>query len=134
MIRRKGSFRLDKKRVNFTRFKKRVPVLLANESRNHFVLGFRKGGGQTDQSKGGWRPRKGGRDSRAILVKSGALKNDVRVLVSRWARIVVGSLHLPYARRHNEGLAGMPQREFVGESRSLKRKHLRIIIRNLIGI
>jgi hypothetical protein len=135
MIRKKGSFSIKEKKVKFSRFKKEVPRLLANESRNHFLEGFRRGGGQTDRSRGGWKPRKSRRQpSRAILVLSGALRRDISVLFSQWSKIVVGSINLPYARRHNEGLAGMPQREFIGESRSLKKKHIKIILRNLIRL
>lgn len=135
MIRRKGSFRINEKKAKFSRFKKEVPILLANKSRNHFLEGFRRGGGQTDKSRSGWAPRKSRRQpSRAILVLSGALRRDISVLFSQWSKIIVGSINLPYSRRHNEGLAGMPQREFIGESRELKRKHIKIILRKLIRL
>lgn len=79
---------------------------IAEESKNHFVEGFRKGGGQTNNSDGGWERRKDSTDNagRGILVKSGALSRDIDVLSLGRDRIVIGTKRIPYAATHNEGL------------------------------
>jgi phage gpG-like protein len=56
-------------------------------------------------------------ERRALLVKSGKLIRDVNV-EQRSDEVVIGT-DVEYAQRHNEGLAGTPQRQFMpvdGES------------------
>lgn len=129
---------------------------IAENSLNHYLEGFRQGGGQTDESKGGWAPRKSGESGRAILVKSGALWRDLDVRNITKDSIVIGTNRIPYAAVHNEGLDvpdivprrrkalkftiggktyfrkrvkgfRMPKREFLGHSTELNRKNLDII-------
>ena len=90
----------------------------------HYTSGFESGGGKTNASKGGWRPRAGssGGYGRAILVKSGNLKNDIQALRHSRNSVTVGTRAIPYAARHNSGLNGMPQREFIGDSQELFNK------------
>ncbi len=129
---------------------------IAEESTNHFVQGFRQGGGQTDKSRSGWKPRKSGSDGRAILVKSGALWRDLEVRNITKNSVTIGTNRIPYAATHNEGLEipdivpkrrkalkftiggktyfrkrvkgfKMPQREFLGHSSDLNDKNIQII-------
>lgn len=57
---------------------------------------------------------------RAILVgfKSGGnkLKNSFRYRVNLGSKQVIFYTYKEYAQRHNEGLDGMPQRQFIGQS------------------
>jgi len=65
-----------------------------------------------------------GRRTRAILVKSGNLRRDIKVRKARFDRIEVGTSRLTkdYASRHNYGEDKMPKRKFIGNSRNLERK------------
>ena len=114
------------------KLKRDLPLLVANKAKNHYLEGFRRGGGMTDKSRGGWKQRKKAdkqRGRRAILVKSGALRNDVDIRKTTFEEIILGTSDTIYADVHNEGLrAGrgtgfnMPQREFLGKSRALDGK------------
>jgi len=122
-------------KADINRFKSRIPVLLANQAQNHFLEGFRKGGKQTDASRSGWKQRKAARSrknqGRAILVQSGDLRADIKRRETSFARTVVGTRNIIYAARHNDGLAAMPKREFIGDSRALDRKNRKLIEKNL---
>ena len=110
--------------------KAKLPLLIANLSKNHFLEGFRKGGGQTDASRGGWEQRKKPKGKRAkrreqgrnILVDTGQLRNDIDVRRTTFQEIVIGTLNVKYGIYHNEGTEKHPQREFLGDSRGLMSK------------
>ena len=63
---------------------------------------------------------------RAILVgfNTGGdkLKNSFKYSVSQGSQRVVFRTYKEYAARHNEGLDGMPQRQFIGKSAYLNRQ------------
>lgn len=63
---------------------------------------------------------------RAILVgfNTGGdkLKNSFKYSVSQGSQRVVFRTYKPYAARHNEGLDGMPKRQFIGKSEYLNRQ------------
>ena len=81
---------------------------------------FKRGGFQDGQLKR-WAPRKDRADpGRNLLVKSGVLRNDTRSRVIGEDRIQLIN-DAPYARRHNEGLDGMPTRQFMGKSKTLNK-------------
>ena len=126
-VRKTGSFGIKEQRLKFKRLKRSLPPALANVAKNQFLEGFRKGGGQSVKSLSGWRQRKRAAPGRAILVESGALRADIRVRKTSFNESIVGTQNIPYAARHNEGLAGMPQREFIGESSTLDAKLGRMI-------
>jgi phage gpG-like protein len=130
------AFNFQKKMIEFRLAKTRLPVIVANATKNHFVKGFRDGG-FTDEILDPWEARKTKNKSdrrtnkvRAILVKTGALRGSIRVMSATFDKIEVGT-DLVYAARHNQGLAGMPQRKFIGSSAQLTKK-IRLIIRNQI--
>lgn len=107
-----------------------LPRLVANEAKTHYVRGFRTGGKQTDASIGGWAPRKKksrNKTRRAILVRTGQLFGDVDVRSASMKRIILGTHSTNYASYHNEGTENMPKREFLGPSRKLDVKLMRII-------
>lgn len=97
-------FEFDKVLKNMSRDKKQMPLILGNIAKNHFLEGFRKGGGQTDASRGGWKERKTD-PGRAILVKSGKLRRDIKVRKATFNKIVIGTggITKDYAEAQNEG-------------------------------
>lgn len=133
MIKRTGKgFELDKSLRRLLRRKPRFMIVLGRLAQSHFVAGFRTGGGMTDASRGGWKPRKRGtkadrrtRKRRGILVQSGKLRGSIKATI-RATKIIIGTKGIPYAEVHNEGLGNMPKREFIGRSKNLEKK---IIVR-----
>ena len=103
-FKRTGDFKLDESNKEYGRFRKRIPNILATNSVNHFKKGFKKGGGQTEGSKGGWKGRQH-RQGGNLLVKTGALQRDIQKKQVRFERIVVGtsSITAKYAEIHNQG-------------------------------
>ncbi len=135
MITKKGNFDDKRIRAQIKKFKRDMPIIAANLARNHFLAGFRKGGGQTDKSKGGWRPRKGGADpDRALLVKSGNMRGDIKIRRSTFKNVTVAVRRIPYAQYHNNGTGRSPQREFIGRSLVLERRIDGLISRELLKI
>jgi hypothetical protein len=109
--------------------------LIAEESLNHFLEGFQKGGYMTDASKSGWKRRKNDEDStRAILVKDGDLWRDIDVQTVTNDLIVIGTKRIPYAAAHNEGLRitrrnfTMTKREFIGPTKALEVANENIVV------
>ena len=123
------------------KFRREVPIIIANNSKNHFLMGFRRGGGMTDGSLSGWARRKKQdkrRGNRALLVLSGQLRNDLDIRKTTINEIVLGTEDTIYASVHNNGeKAGrgagfqMPKREFLGDSRKLDRKNGKLILKKL---
>jgi len=120
--RTRGSFKLRQNVAKFEQFKQNAPLIVANMAMNHFLEGFRKGGFMTDASSSGWQRRKKEDKGRAILVKSGDLRDSIHKKVVNFNAIVIATKQVPYARRHNEGLKKMPKREFMGKSKKLNAK------------
>lgn len=128
-----NKFNFDRVKVNMQRLKTELPVILANDAQKFFVDSWRQQGWEgkdwpevkrripgTREYK--FPKTKGlGRRTRAILVKSGALRravgHSIRSKTFNNIRLVVD---LPYAARHNEGLEGMPRRTFMRDSPVLK--------------
>ncbi len=138
------------KKINFkamqTKVKKvkaETPRLIAGIAVDHFKQSFRDGG-FTDDRLNPWKKRKRGnkadrrtRKSRAILVDSGDLRRSIKPRRFTFRNIVVGSYGVTYGKRHNRGLDGMPQRQFMGSShkmnlqiRLLIRKRIKLAIKN----
>jgi len=67
----------------------KLPVILANMAKNHFLEGFEKGGGMTDF--GNWAEKLYNPRGKKILVDTGRLRRDIKVRKKTWKRIVVGS-------------------------------------------
>ena len=129
-----GNFEFKKLQQAFKGKKATLPGLIAKDAKNHFILGFRKSGGQTDASLSGWTPRRRAEKStkrRGILVKSGDLRRSIKITSKTFNLIRIASEGLKYAAIHNFGLTGfafgkhpfkMPKREFIGDSRVLVEK------------
>lgn len=124
-------FNFSQKRREINRLKETLPRIVANEALNHFLEGFRKGGGQTDAGRWPARKRTARRNAgRALLVDTGALRRDVQVRLTSFRKILISTLRIIYARRHNEGL-NMPKREFLGHSKKLDKKIKKLILKEL---
>lgn len=109
--------------------------IIAEESLNHFLEGFRKGGYMTDASKSGWQRRKKPDPGRGILIGPGGgnLWRDINVQTVTNDLIVIGTKRIPYAATHNEGLRiprrgfTMPKREFIGPTKALEVSNEQVI-------
>ena len=136
-IKKIGSFGIDKLKTVLNTFNNKVPKIIANEVKNHFLEGFRQGGKQTNESRGGWTARSTRarrNQGRALLVDTGALRGDILTRQVSPRRIVVGTRNVPYSVYINEGTDKMPKREFIGESTALELKIKRIIEKGLENI
>ena len=133
-----GEFNFKGIEKDLEKFKIEMPILAGNLAKNHFLKGFKKGGGQTERSKGGWRQRKRARgragarnQGTALLVQTGDLRADINVRGATFRKTVINTRRINYASFHNEGQGRLPRREFVGVSRSLEKKTLNLINKNL---
>lgn len=123
------AFNFDKKIKEIQKKRATLPKLIGNIAKNHFLKSFQDEG-FTDRTLDPWKARKTRDRSdrrnptkhRAILMKRGHLKRSIRVGSARWDRIEVGSYGIAYAARHNQGLAGMPKRQFIGRSAAMNEK------------
>lgn len=116
--------------TEFAKLKTTLPRIIANAAKNHFLEGFRVGGGKTDKSRGGWAARKANarrNQGRALLVDKGTLRRDIDVRRTDFDNIVVGTQTANYATYINEGTAHMPAREFIGNSQELNRNIKKMI-------
>lgn len=131
-------FEFKKNQQKFNTLKLTAPKVIANNSLNWFLEGFRKSGGQTDASKNGWPtrgPRKGesGRQRSTLIGKgTGDLRRDFQVLKAVFGQIVLGTRNILYAARHNEGITDrlgrqMPKREFAGDSKKLNEDNVKVL-------
>lgn len=118
---------------------KKILVVASNEAVNFFQDNFRRGG-FLDRSVKRWKPRKGNVDpGRGVLIGKGGgaklWKSISRTSISsKKARIGIKGDANKYASVHNFGLRSgrgkgfiMPKRKFMGESRVLNKKIIRLI-------
>ena len=127
------AFNFEEKIKEIQKLEKTLPKVIGNMAKNHYLKGFRDGG-FTDRTLDPWakrkRPNKADRRnsrSRALLVDKGHLRRSIRVVRATWGRIEVGSTGIPYAGYHNKGSGKLPRRQFVGRSKVLNDKIIRII-------
>jgi phage gpG-like protein len=94
----------DKILADFKNLKTRLPKMVGLMAVAFFKDNFRKQGFE-DSSHERWKGRKAldkNPKNRAILIKSGRLRNSIKILKTAPSAVVVGSL-LPYSDIHNEG-------------------------------
>lgn len=107
MIKQVGSFKFPESIKKFKDEKNKLPRVLGVISLRHFLLGFRKDGGQTDEGK--WKARAFSTDKtrrnlrRGTLVKTGALRRSLKVTTATFRIIKLASKGLKYAAIHNFG-------------------------------
>lgn len=136
-----NQFGLDKVARNLERLKVELPPLIAAQAQAFFTRTFSVGGWDGKPWKIPKRkipgtkeykyPLKKGlqRRTKPTLVKTGKLRRAVSMSakVVTWDKIRF-IVDLPYADRHNEGLKGMPERRFMGPSKSLQQKQRKLIV------
>jgi phage gpG-like protein len=141
-------FEFDKSIKAYQKFKQEAPKVIAEESKNHFLEGFRKGGGQTDASRSGWEPREprkneGGKQKSHLTLRSDLKtelqNNGVKKATFKEIIIAVSGSVIPYADRHNEGITdkkgrAMPKREFIGDSKELNEKNKKTLVKMLAKV
>ena len=134
----KFNFAEVKKRIVQT--KRELPIILAKEAENAFVKNFTDGGffGENWQevkrripNENAYKyPKKRGlsRRTKPILTLSGRLRRAVSTSTrtKTWDLIKL-VVETPYATRHNEGLNGMPQRQFMADSPVLRKQQAETI-------
>lgn len=128
-------FNIEQQIKDFKKMKSAIPKRIGNMALNHFLESW-DNEAFSDRSTGDnpWKKRKTmtkadirTQKNRKLLIQSGALKRSLRVRSANWSQIVIGSYGIKYASRHNQGLAGMPKRQFIGKSRLLDQRILKMI-------
>ena len=83
----------------------KAPRALGSIAVSFFKQSFRNQGFTNDTLEP-WKPRSGNKDNgRAILVKSGRLRNSIRIVKADTSVIIIGT-DVPYAKIHNRGYVG----------------------------
>ena len=117
----------------FLRFNRNVETKFARTAEEHFKENFELGG-FLDGGLEPWAPRTSDLDpGRAILVKSGDLKQSIQGTVPQPGKIVI-STDIVYARAHNEGVPerNLPQRKIIGHSKELDEKIKRLLKKEFV--
>lgn len=91
---------------------------MANEAVNYFKIDVFEQQG-IDGNR--WKDRKDNDSSRKLLVKTGHMRQSIRVMRKGANYRQVGT-DIPYAQYHNKGTNHIPQRKFIGESKELSRR------------
>lgn len=143
---------LDTVRQKLAQSQREIMVLLPNQAQNYFLSSFKKQGFDGQNWKEVKR-REPGEKAYKYPLKKGLQRRTSPILVGAGYRIRGGTLRravsnmsrtaqvrangfrmvvdLPYAARHNEGLAGMPQRRYVGQTAELTRMQEQTITRTI---
>ena len=136
----KSKFNFDKVLSKMEAVKNQLPRLLAKQAENYFTASFSNQGFNHKAWKEVKRriegtneykyPKRRGlsRRTKPILVGTGALRratsNSTRTLYPKFIRLVVD---LPYAAVHNEGGENTPKRQFMGQTKELTQKQIKLI-------
>jgi hypothetical protein len=101
-----------------------APAIIGNMVAQDIKANFMRQGVQTDQGLRKWKPSEAAqKEGRRTLVKSAAMMNEVHFEVQgKTVRAGLDTRLIPYAPRHNEGLKGMPQRQFIYVRKAVLRK------------
>lgn len=119
---------------NLKKAVRQLPTVYGTEAVSHFKESFKGRGYQAfnDYNAPAWPSRKSKKDNqgRALLVKTGNLRDSIEVIRQTSKEVEVGS-NEEYASIHNYGLEGlawgkhrftMPKRKFIGTSKKLEEK------------
>ena len=125
---------IGKQLNEFTRSKRRLVQNIGNNGVKMFKLNNFNAQGFIDSGVNRWMPKKK-KDGRKTLVgKTGNLRNTINYTATT-KMIKFGTL-TPYGKKHNEGLNGMPKRQFMGDStalNSLNKSAILKYIKNIMG-
>lgn len=129
-VKKTGNLNITDKIKNI---KKVIETELINEvtdvSLNHFLESFPKsssdnGGGKTDSSSNGWKPRIN-KEKYPLLNKTGRLIKSIK----KKKGLIYSNLD--YAGYHNDGAGWLPKREFIGISSKLNKIVIKLINKKL---
>lgn len=119
----KWDFRAQK--IKLKGLKRKLPRAIAVLAKSHYKNSFRRQG-FTNKSLKAWAKRSPDKDpGRAVLVKTGRLRDSIDIRRDKFNDIRVGTDN-PYATYHNKG-QGQKKRQFIGESAVLTTKVVRLI-------
>ena len=118
-----SKFNFDRVLKNIETMKRDVPLDLSKMTQNFFNSSW-KNQGFDDGGLQKWKPRKKETKKsigKAILVSSGDLRTAVGTSLKEatWDRIRF-VVDVPYAAFNNDGTSKMPQRKFMGDSKTLR--------------
>ncbi len=131
-----NKFRFGAIKKKIERTKKELPVILAIKTQSFFVKSFTDGGLEGEKK---WaepkRKIEGTKEykyskfrNKPTLVNRGVLRNRVNTSIrSKVWDLIRMVVDLPYAKRHNEGLDGMPKRSYMKDVPALRRLQRSII-------
>ncbi len=141
-----NKFHLGTVKFRYNKLKQQLPKKVADESRSFFMKGFRDGGFNQDGIVEKWQevdrrkpdknaykyPKQKGlsRRTKPILVRTGRLRNSIRITSISFGRSVIRS-DVPYARYHNQGTKYIKKRKFIGRSKYLDRRVIKMINREI---
>jgi phage gpG-like protein len=100
-------------------YKGKAPSKIANHILTFFKANYNKEG-YNDNGFTPWKNRKIQVD-RKLLVKTGKLRDSIRIRKMSWGSIVVGT-DVEYAEYHNEGTANLPKRPIIYLSDTLEKE------------
>lgn len=130
----KGDFNFSKVRRKIAAQRMAIKTEMGVKAKNHFQANFRAQG-FVDIGIDPWKQRKAqdkrNKKTRAILVQSGLLRRSIGILGMPGEKVIVGTRGVKYAKRHNEGLKGMPKRQFIGNSKKLENNIREAIIKRI---
>lgn len=114
-----SKFHFNKRKINTDQ----LLNVMANEAVNYFKVDVFEQEGIDGQK---WKSRKDNDSSRRLLVKTGHMRQSIRVMKKGKNFRQVGT-DIPYAQYHNKGTEHIPQRKFIGQSKTLARKLNRFV-------
>lgn len=135
MIKQVGKFEFDENSLKYKKFKKEIPIIVANEAVNHFKEGFlpQNAGRRTDASKDGWAKKRSGKPS--YLTLTGTMRKLMKDKETFDIIVIKPPVESDgYAYKHNFGVEGQVKREFLGDSKELVEKNYKTIEKELAKV
>jgi len=117
---------LGKKLANYKANKPRLMRLIANNAVNFFKVTNFEAEGFVDNGVKKWKPRKDKDTGRRLLVKTGRGRQSIHTQLISAEKVVIVA-DAPYMKYHNDGTKKLPQRKFMGNSRTLDRQNIKIV-------
>lgn len=111
-------FDFNKIRSRFQRVKVDLPRIIANSCQLYFNNEFNR----SEWNGKSWNPRKNRKNTKHLLVDTGALRIALNNCVKNvsWSKVTL-AIDLPYAEYQNYGTEHIPARKFIGDSPELRR-------------
>lgn len=114
--------------LNVNRYLRRLPKEIGNIAVEFFNEQFKR---QQSPEGNPWQQRKTPDAGRNLLVKSGRLRKSIRIVRADQTSVRIGS-NVLYGKYHNEGTNRLPQRQFIGKSKTLMRRIQRVVAAGII--